>query len=102
MVKASALLLLLFFSDTVNLTVTVNPDTSVSATPPGPPATKPGSNALPAAVGGALGASPAVVLWPKGHRLAACTPNLEPRLSAWRDMLEENEGRLCTTTKVPS
>lgn len=99
MVKASALLLLLFFSDTVNLTVTVSPDTTVSATPP---AATPGSNAIPAAMGGALAASPAIVLWPKGHRLSACTPNLEPRLSAWRDMLEENQGRLCTTTKVPA
>jgi len=100
-VKAIALLALMIFSDTVTLTVTVNPDASVSATPPPAPSASPAPATLGAAAAAAAGATTAVILWPRGHELAKCTPNLEPRFSAWREMLEESQGRLCTTTKVP-
>lgn len=93
-----ALLLVMAPADSVNLTITVqaNPS-SVSARPPA------ASNALPAILGAAAaGATTTGVLWPKGRELAKCTPNLEPRFSAWQELLEENDGRLCTTTKLPA
>ncbi|MBI2677682.1 MAG: hypothetical protein HYX28_02760 [Candidatus Koribacter versatilis] len=80
----------------VNLTVTPG----VQTPPPAPPR-HPGSGWAPL-VGAAGVAGTTVVLWPKGHRLRACNPNLDPDSSAWRDLLKEANGRLCTVTRVPA
>src|SRR3954469_25108293 len=81
----------------VNLTVTP----TVQGPPPVPTPHHPGGGWAPL-VGAAGVAGGAVVLWPKGHRLRACNPNLDPDSSAWRELLKQADGRLCTVTRVPA
>src|SRR4051812_43839871 len=83
----------------IGVQLTVTP--SVATPPPGPPPpTHPRGGWGP--VIGTAGVAGTVVLWPKGHRLRACNPNLDPDSSAWRELLKEANGRLCTVTRLPA
>ena len=93
MLKTLALLLLLAnTSSTVRVDVTVTPSVRV------PSGRRPGTAA------GDLLAAPGigVLQLPAGHTLVACKPNLEPEQSAWKELLENANGRLCTVTRVPA
>jgi hypothetical protein len=90
-------ILLLFSSATSTVRVEVNVTPSVQAPRP----SSSGSGAL-MGLGGAAGVGGGVVLVPSGHSLRACKPNLQPEQSAWKDLLLDANGQLCTVTKVPA
>lgn len=81
-----------------SLTVRVN---VTEGTPVAAPARPGGRGPLaPALMGIAIGTTN--VPWPRGRQRTACAPNLDPEESAWRELLEEADGRLCTVTYVPA
>ena len=85
--------LLLLSSATATLRVEVNVTPSVQG-----PASNPGSLR---GLESAAGVSGGVVSLPTWHRLSFCKPNLQPEQSAWKDLLLDANGQLCTVTRVP-
>ena len=89
---------LLLSGGTTTLKINVVAEPGVKA----PPAVRPGDiGPWPIVGAGAIGGT-GVIYWPKGHRLRACQPNLDPDQSAWRELLKEADARLCSVTRVPA
>ena len=85
---------------TTTLTINVNATPGVQVKVPPPPVTDP--NLLPALLGAGSVGTAGVIFWPRGHRLSACRPNVEPDQSAWKTLLKEADGRLCSVTRIPA